>query len=146
MPGPLSCYQGWIRGFGPAVPAHVPSGGLPAPEGPVARAGTRRAARGGGASGDPLDRRPGPGLRGSEPGTLFAELAQEDDAPTVTVLGEETADFGPIVPMEENYIVQFSIERKGVAVPRHPCSLWSLNEYGLPLNELLRVAEGLQRT
>jgi hypothetical protein len=42
------------------------------------------------------------------PGTLFAELAEEDDAPTVTILGRETADFGPVVPMEEDYIAQFT--------------------------------------
>jgi hypothetical protein len=72
------------------------------------------------------------------PGTLFAELAQESDAPTVTVLGEETADFGPIAPMTEDYIVQFRIGTGG-----GDCSLWSLNEYGLSQAELLRVAEGL---
>jgi hypothetical protein len=72
------------------------------------------------------------------PGTLFVELAQEDDAPTITVLGRETADFGPIVPMEEDYIVQFQVEpAKG------DCSLWSLNEYGISLEELKLVAEGL---
>jgi hypothetical protein len=77
-------------------------------------------------------------IEARHPGTLFAELAQEDDAPTVTVLGRETTDFGPVVPMEEDYIVQFTIG------PRDQrCSLWSLNEYGLPLNQLLRVAEGL---
>jgi hypothetical protein len=72
------------------------------------------------------------------PGTLFVEIAQEDDAPTITVLGRETADFGPIVPMEEDYIVQFALGSKG-----DRCSLWSLNEYGLSLDELTRVAEGL---
>jgi hypothetical protein len=73
------------------------------------------------------------------PGTLFAELAQEDDAPTITVLGEETPDFGPLAPMTTDYLVQFTIEAKG-----QKCSLWSLNEYGLSLNELKRVAEGLE--
>ena len=73
------------------------------------------------------------------PGTLFVEIAQEDDAPTITVLGRETADFGPIVPMEEDYIVQFTIGPKG-----DECSLWSLNEYGLSLDELKKVAEGLE--
>jgi hypothetical protein len=79
------------------------------------------------------------------PGTLFVEIAQEDDAPTITVLGYPTADFGPIVPMEDDYIVQFQYP------PRFPkgafpgnCSLWSLNEYGLSLDELKRVAEGLE--
>ena len=80
------------------------------------------------------------------PGTLFAELAQEDDAPTITVLGRATADFGPIVPMEEDYIVQFTYdpgglpETDGIA----GCELWSLNEYGVSLDELKRVAEGLE--
>ena len=73
------------------------------------------------------------------PGTLFVELAQEDDAPTITVLGRETADFGPVVPMEEGYIVQFTIGAKG-----DECSLWTLNEYGLSLDELMKVAEGLE--
>lgn len=75
------------------------------------------------------------------PGTLFVELAQEDTAPTITVLGRETADFGPVVPMEEDYIVQFTIGPKG-----DKCSLWSLNEYGLSLDELIKVAEGLEAT
>jgi hypothetical protein len=74
------------------------------------------------------------------PGTLFVELAQEDDAPTITVLGRKTADFGPVVPMEEDYIVQFTMAANG-GPPS--CSLWSLNEYGLSLEELKRVAEGL---
>jgi hypothetical protein len=80
------------------------------------------------------------------PGTLFAELAQEDDAPTITVLGRETADFGPIAPMTEDYIVQFVYNPDGlpdrVSGPAE-CGLWSLNEYGLSLDELIRVAEGL---
>jgi hypothetical protein len=80
----------------------------------------------------------GRAIEARNPGTLFAELAQEDDAPTVTILGRETADFGPIVPMEEDYIVQFTIGPRDAK-----CSLWSLNEYGLPLDELLRVGEGL---
>lgn len=80
------------------------------------------------------------------PGTLFVEIAQESDAPTITVLGEETSGFGPIVPMEEDYIVQFTYdpgglpETDGIA----GCELWSLNEYGVSLDELKRVAEGLE--
>lgn len=79
-------------------------------------------------------------IEARNPGTLFAELAQEDDAPTITVLGRETADFGPIVPMEEDYIVQFTFGLKGDG---DVCSLWSLNEYGVSLEELKKVAEGL---
>jgi hypothetical protein len=58
--------------------------------------------------------------------------------PGWTIIGRETPDFGPIAPMTEDYIIRFTIG------PRDKkCSLWSLNEYGLPLDELLRVAEGL---
>ena len=142
--GPLTCYESGFEdpdmpfeptylppGFsGEARPGPAP-GGFPAENGQVVVHWTDGQGR---------------SFEARNPGTLFAELAQEDDAPTVTVLGEETADFGPIVPMEDDYIVQFSIEREGVAVPRRPCSLWSLNEYGLPLDELLRVAEGLERS
>ena len=85
-------------------------------------------------------------IEARNPGTLFAELAQEDDAPTITVLGEETSMFGPIVPMETDYIVQFTHdpgglpEIEGIA----GCELWSLNEYGLSLDKLKKVAEGLR--
>jgi hypothetical protein len=142
--GPLTCYEsGFEDPDMPFEPTYLPPGfsgevrpgpapgGFPAEDGQVVVHWTDGRGR---------------AFEARNPGTLFAELAQEDDAPTVTVLGEETADFGPIVPMEDDYIVQFSIEREGVAVPRRPCSLWSLNEYGLPLDELLRVAEGLERS
>ena len=54
--------------------------------------------------------------------------------------------FGPIVPMETDYIVQFTHdpgglpEIEGIA----GCELWSLNEYGLSLDKLKKVAEGLR--
>jgi hypothetical protein len=144
IPGPLVCYEeGFTDTELPFRPAYLPEGFEeeahpgPAPGAPPAEDGQVVVHWTDGQ---------GRAFEARNPGTLFAELAQEDDAPTVTVLGEETADFGPIVPMEEDYIVQFMIERKGEAVPRHPCSLWSLNEHGLPLEELLRVAKGLQRT
>jgi hypothetical protein len=137
--GPLACYE---EGFEdtdlPFLPTYLPEG-FPRP----------KAAWPGPAPGAPpaeegqvvVHWKDGEGrsFEARNPGTLFAELAQEDDAPTVTILGEETADFGPIVPMEEDYIVQFTIGPRG-----QKCSLWSLNEYGLPLDELLRVAEGLR--
>jgi hypothetical protein len=76
------------------------------------------------------------------PGTLFLELAQEDDAPTIRVLGARTADFGPVVPGGDEYIVQF-FHPKGASL-NDRCALFSLNEHGLELEELLRVAEGLR--
>jgi hypothetical protein len=78
------------------------------------------------------------------PGTLFLELAQEDDAPTIRVLDTRTADFGPVEPMGDRYIVQF-VQPKGASL-NDRCALFSLNEEGLELNELLRVAEGLRPT
>lgn len=80
------------------------------------------------------------------PGTLFAELAQEDDAPTITVLGEETSMFGPIAPMETDYIVQFTYDPGGLPEIQGiaGCELWSVNEYGLSLDQLTRVAESLE--
>jgi hypothetical protein len=76
------------------------------------------------------------------PGTLFLELAQEDDAPTIRVLDTRTADFGPVEPGGDRYIVQF-FHPKGASLEDR-CSLFSLNEEGLELDELLRVAEGLR--
>ncbi|HYZ10537.1 MAG TPA: hypothetical protein VE962_01430 [Actinomycetota bacterium] len=76
------------------------------------------------------------------PGTLFVELAQEDDAPTIRVLGTRTADFGPVEPGGDRYIVQF-LHPKGSSFEDR-CALFSLNEEGLELDELLRVAEGLR--
>jgi hypothetical protein len=141
IPGPLACYEdGFEDSDLPFLPTYLPEG-FPRPKAPWP----------GPAPGAPpaeegqvvVHWRDGEGraFEARNPGTLFVELAQEDDAPTVTILGEETADFGPVVPMEEDYIVQFTIGPRGQA-----CSLWSLNEYGLSLDELLRVAEALQRT
>lgn len=76
------------------------------------------------------------------PGTLFVELAQEDDAPTIRVLGTETADFGPVEPGGDRYIVQFPYPFGSSLEER--CALFSLNEEGLNLHELLRVAQGLR--
>lgn len=143
--GPLTCYEdgfddtdlrfspGYLPdGFSPeAVPGPAP-GGFPAEEGQVVVHWTD-------GQGNSFEAR--------NPGTLFAELAQEDDAPTITVLGEETPDFGPLAPMTHDYIVQFTYNPQGlpdnVEGPAD-CGLWSLNEYGLSLNELKRVAEGLE--
>jgi hypothetical protein len=139
IPGPLACYEnGFTHDELPFRPTYLPDGfeaearpgpapgALPDEDGQVVVHWTDGRGR---------------AIEARNPGTLFAELAQEDDAPTVTILGQETADFGPVVPMEEDYIVQFTTGPRG-----ERCSLWSLNEYGLPLDELLRIAEGLQRT
>jgi hypothetical protein len=142
--GPLTCYEdgfgdtdlkfspGYLPdGFSPeAVPGPAP-GGFPAEEGQVVVHWTD-------GQGNSFEAR--------NPGTLFVELAQEDDAPTITVLGEETPDFGPLAPMTHDYIVQFTYNPGGlpdnVEGPAD-CGLWSLNEYGLSLGELKKVAEGL---
>ena len=87
------------------------------------------------------------GLRSVEvrrPGTLFLELAQEDQAPTIRVLGARTASFGPVEPGGDRYIVQF-VQPKGASFDDR-CALYSLDEHGLELEELLRVAEGLRPT
>lgn len=76
------------------------------------------------------------------PGTLFAELALGDDAPTIEVLGTETPNFGPISPGGNDFIVHFSYPAD--AGPHEWCKTYSLNEYGLPLSELKKVAESLQ--
>jgi hypothetical protein len=135
--GPLTCYESGFYDTDMAFePTYLPPGfseeaqpgpapgGFPAEDGQVVVHWTDGEGR---------------SVEARNPGTLFAELAQEDDAPTVEVLGRETPDFGPIAPMTEDYIVQFTI---GPSDQR--CSLWSLNEYGLPLDELLRIAEGLR--
>jgi hypothetical protein len=137
--GPLTCYEsGFEDVHMPFEPGYLPDGfsmearpgpapgGFPAEDGQVVVHWTDGQ---------------GKAIEARNPGTLFAELAQESNAPTITVLGEETADFGPIAPMTEDYIVQFTI-----GPPDQKCSLWSLNEYGVPLEELLRVAEGLRST
>lgn len=79
------------------------------------------------------------------PGTLFTELAQGNDAPTIEVLGSKTTGFAPMEPGGDDFIVQFSY-------PPHPqphewCARYSLNEYGVvPLEELKKVAEALRVT
>ena len=76
------------------------------------------------------------------PGTLFSELAQADDAPTITVLGSKTTGFAPIEPGGDDFIVQFSFPAdRG---PERWCATYSLNEYGVSLDQLKRVAEGLR--
>jgi hypothetical protein len=77
------------------------------------------------------------------PGTLFVELAQGDDAPTIDVLGRETSSFGPIEPGGDSYIVQFIYRPAGEFI-RRGCELFSINEYGLALGELLKIAEGIE--
>lgn len=76
------------------------------------------------------------------PGTLFSELAQRDDAPTIEVLGTETAGFAPIAPRGDEFIVQFRYPA-GVG-PRQWRSQYSVNEYRVSLAELKKVAEGLR--
>jgi hypothetical protein len=76
------------------------------------------------------------------PGTLFVELAQRSDAPTIEVLGTETTGFAPIGPRGNKFIVAFPYP--GDAKPHQWCSRYSLNEYGVSLAELRKVAEGLR--
>lgn len=76
------------------------------------------------------------------PGTHFTELAQGDDAPTIEVLGEKTTGFAPIGPGGDEFIVQFRYPLD--ARPHEWCKTYSLNEYGVPLEELKKVARGLQ--
>jgi|GEM_PF-3526216 hypothetical protein len=76
------------------------------------------------------------------PGTVFVELAQADNAPTISVLGADTSGFGPIEPYGREFIVQFTYPAD--ASSQNDCALYSLNEYGIPLDELTRVAEGLR--
>lgn len=76
------------------------------------------------------------------PGTLFTELALADDSPTVRILGSETPSFGPVSPGGDRYIVHF--EYPASMMPNDSCDEYSLNEYGLDLDELLKVARGLQ--
>lgn len=75
------------------------------------------------------------------PGTLFTELAQGNDTPTIEVLGMETSGFAPIEPGGDEFIVQFHYPPG--ARPHDWCSWYSLNGYGLSLAELKRVARGL---
>lgn len=76
------------------------------------------------------------------PGTHFTELAQDNDAPTIEVLGTETSGFAPIGPGGDDFIVQFVYPAP--AGPRQWCSQYSLNEHRVPLSELKKVAESLQ--
>lgn len=75
------------------------------------------------------------------PGTLFAELAQRNDAPRIEVLGTETTGFAPIGPGGNKFIVQFEFPPS--PKPHRWCSLYSLNEYGVSLAELKKVATDL---
>lgn len=75
------------------------------------------------------------------PGTPFTELALGDDAPTIRVLGGDTPNFGPIEPGGNQFIVQF-VHPKGADIEDR-CSTFSLNEVGLPLAKLKKVAKGL---
>lgn len=76
------------------------------------------------------------------PGTIFTELAQRSDAPTIEVLGTETSGFAPIGPGGNRFIVSFRYPPG--AGPHQWCLLYSLNEYGVSLAELTKVAEGLR--
>lgn len=76
------------------------------------------------------------------PGTLFTELAQGDDAPTIEVLGVKTAGFAPIAPGGDEFIVAFRYPSS--AKPHQWCSSYSLNEYDVSLAELKKVAESLR--
>jgi hypothetical protein len=76
------------------------------------------------------------------PGTLFAELALSDDAPTIHVLGADTANFGPIAPGGKEFIVFITYPLN--ADPDEGCASFSLNDAGVSLAELKKVAEGLQ--
>jgi hypothetical protein len=136
IPGPLTCYpNGFTNQHLRFSPGYLPEGFSdqprpgPAPGAPPAEDGqvVIHWTDGHGHS-----------FEARNPGTLFAELALGDNPRTITVLGERTANFGPLAPMTEDYLVQFSI-----GPPGERCSLWSLNEYGLSLQELIRVAEGL---
>jgi hypothetical protein len=77
------------------------------------------------------------------PGTFFSELAQRDHAPTIDVLGSETRGFAPIEPGGDDFMVQFIYPAD--AAPHDWCSVYSLNEYGVSLAQLKRVAKGLRR-
>lgn len=86
------------------------------------------------------------------PGMLFVELAQEEGAPTITVLGQETADYGPLAPnyeegpAGEDFVVQFRYpaDSEPSGDPSKDCSFYSITEYGLDEAELIKVAEGLE--
>jgi hypothetical protein len=74
------------------------------------------------------------------PGTSFVELAQADNAPEIEVLGQRTSSFGPTMPGDDDFIVQFHVPADARAID---CRFFSLDEYGVSEDELVRVAEGL---
>ena len=78
------------------------------------------------------------------PGALFTELAQADDAPTIRVLGEDIAGFGPINPGGNEFMV--FITYPSTAHPEKRCAWFSLNEVRVSLAELKKVATGLRET
>jgi len=75
------------------------------------------------------------------PGTLFAELALGDDAPTIHVLGEDTPNFGPINPGGHMFIVFITYPNDADAEDQ--CAWFSLNEVGVSLEKLKKIAESL---
>lgn len=75
------------------------------------------------------------------PATLFTELALPDDAPTIRVLGDDTPNFGPQEPGGDQFIVQFRYKNEAA---EERCTEYSLDGYGVSLDELKKVAEGLQ--
>ena len=80
------------------------------------------------------------------PGTVFSELAQADDAPTIEVLGTETSGFAPISPGGNEFIVHFTYPpQEAERRQKHNwCAVYSLNEYGVSLDQLKKVAAGLE--
>jgi hypothetical protein len=86
------------------------------------------------------------------PGMLFVEIVQEEGAPTITVLGQETDGIGPVVPnyeegpAGEDFMVQFFFpagSERGDD-PAADCTFHSITEYGLDREKIVRVAEGLR--
>ena len=75
------------------------------------------------------------------PGTRFSELALGADAPSIKVLRRRTANLGPIEPGGNNLIIQF---RFAAGSSPRGCEVYSLDEYGLPMKELMRIARGLR--
>lgn len=79
------------------------------------------------------------------PATMFLELAVSEESSTVQVLGQRTPNFGPVEPGGTELIVQFTYASGGDEHGER-CSSYSLNEYGLSLGTLKRVAEALRPT
>lgn len=75
------------------------------------------------------------------PATLFAELAMSDDRRSLLVLGHRTSNIGPVEPGGQSHIIQFRYRSKDAAPG---CHEYSLNEYGVKIKDLIRVAEGLR--